>query len=317
LKPASALFEASSVSPADLDEAARNLADERWARLCLERGIADFSRGTIRDWMARLMLIAAHRLQDMGQALPLYARFLSGLDATTKQDWHRHLSLLALSRDLGVHEQSGRSAQSRDEFEAEVGAIVTALGPAGRGPVLDVGCGGGLWSILLARRGYRVIGTEHVAELVAAARRNAEAQGVAREVEFRLDDAIRSALPDAFCARALCIGVTPTLADDAAFMSLMSHLDRITRGNGAPNGGRLVILGSNRWEPSRMTAVQNTLQALRHDPLLAFRRLQLIELCWWLKPEHLKAISGRFPEVRVIAERHHPADGTRVDLLLE
>jgi SAM-dependent methyltransferase len=50
------------------------------------------------------------------------------------------------------------------------------------GPALDLGCGGGLWSIELARRGWQVTGVDVVPKALRTARERASKAGV--EVRF-------------------------------------------------------------------------------------------------------------------------------------
>lgn len=54
--------------------------------------------------------------------------------------------------------------------------------------VLDVGCGVGRWSRLLAARGARVTGVDHSATMIAQARRRASAQGLAGSCRFLVQD---------------------------------------------------------------------------------------------------------------------------------
>ena len=70
-------------------------------------------------------------------------------------------------------------------------AAVVALEREGRisGTVLDIGCGTGEHTILLARLGYDVLGVDTSPEAVARARENAERQGVA--ARFAVADAMR------------------------------------------------------------------------------------------------------------------------------
>ncbi|OBK82062.1 class I SAM-dependent methyltransferase [Mycobacterium sp. 1164985.4] len=52
-----------------------------------------------------------------------------------------------------------------------------------RGRILDVGCGAGEHTILLAKLGYDVVGVDYAPSAVEHARRNAEAKGVAARFE--------------------------------------------------------------------------------------------------------------------------------------
>ena len=168
-----------------------------------------------------------------------------------------------------------------------------------------------------------MIGTERYAFLVEAARRNAVAAGVADLIEFRVDDICKSALPARLCRRAPCIGITPTLVDDAAFDSLLRSLDRIAK-HEDEGPLRRIVLGSNRWGPSRMTAVRGILAAAanrKHDRASsglvdAVRHLYFVELYWWLQPHHLQTARPRFPSMELIGETHDRIDGTRVDYVL-
>ena len=58
------------------------------------------------------------------------------------------------------------------------------------GSALDLGCGGGLWSIELARRGWQVTGVDIVPKALRTARERAEKAGV--EVRFVEGDLARS-----------------------------------------------------------------------------------------------------------------------------
>jgi SAM-dependent methyltransferase len=64
------------------------------------------------------------------------------------------------------------------------------------GAVLDVGCGAGEHTILLARLGYDVLGIDFSAHAVALARRNAAARGV--DARFEVADALHLAGPPRF-----------------------------------------------------------------------------------------------------------------------
>lgn len=314
------LFDDDLITPERLHQAASSLSERDWANFCFDSGMKEIRTGTARRWVPRLTLIAALKLGRAADVLPAYEQYLLALDSIVKDDWHRSVSEQGLHGNLLT--QSGRLAQPLEQFNVEFQRIVQALGPPEEGVVADIGCGGGLWTLNLARSGYRVLGTERYDFLVDAARRNALHQQLEEAVEFVLDDICDSQLPDAMCSRALCINVTPTLPSDAAFDTLTAHLARIT-GSSEAQSPRRVILGTNRWGPSRMAAIAGVLaeaQKERQNASRRFanahRRLSLLEASWWMHPRHIDRLRQQFPSIEVIGESTDAIDGTRVDLLL-
>ncbi len=59
-----------------------------------------------------------------------------------------------------------------------------------KGRVLDLGCGNGRNAIYLAKKGFEVIGLDNVEKLLEIAEKNAEREGVAKQVKF-----VESSLP--------------------------------------------------------------------------------------------------------------------------
>ncbi|HTV52687.1 MAG TPA: class I SAM-dependent methyltransferase [Steroidobacteraceae bacterium] len=115
--------------------------------------------------------------------------------------------------------------------------------------VLDVGCGVGRWSRLLARRGAAVTGIDLSPTMVSEARRRAQEAGVAGRCRFLVQDAAGLALEERFDL-ILSVTVLQHILDGAALRRtvrlLASHL--------AP-GGRLVLLEA---APSRPAARCNS-----------------------------------------------------------
>ena len=102
--------------------------------------------------------------------------------------------------------------------------------------VLDVGCGVGRWSRLLAGRGARVLGVDLSPTMIDQARRRADSDGVAERCRFAVADLSRLDLEERFD---LVLGVTVLQhildpeACRAALSAMAAHL--------AP-GGRMVLL---------------------------------------------------------------------------
>jgi SAM-dependent methyltransferase len=183
--------------------------------------------------------------------------------------------------------------------------------------VLDIGCGGGLWTVFMAKFGYTVTGTDHHSGAIEAAKRRAIEMGVANTAEFIVDDIGNSAIPSGYAPKIICISVTPTLPDDNAFRALIAHLDRISKNAGRQPYSRRVVLGQNRWEPSRLDAARSMLETAGNDFVLAAKRLSLVDSCWWMQPRHLEIIKEYFSSVTLIDETWKPRDGVRTEYLLE
>jgi SAM-dependent methyltransferase len=102
--------------------------------------------------------------------------------------------------------------------------------------VLDVGCGVGRWSRLLAARGADVTGVDLSPTMIAQAQRRAAAEGVAHRCRFQVQDVSHLDVGEQFD---LVLGVTvlqhilDPAALHAALASMTAHL--------AP-GGRMILL---------------------------------------------------------------------------
>jgi len=102
--------------------------------------------------------------------------------------------------------------------------------------VLDVGCGVGRWSRLLARRGARVTGIDLAPTMIREARRRTSAQGLAARCRFLIGDCARLGLTERF-ELILSVTVQQHILDDQALCEslrgLRAHLAK---------GGRVVLL---------------------------------------------------------------------------
>jgi ubiquinone/menaquinone biosynthesis C-methylase UbiE len=115
--------------------------------------------------------------------------------------------------------------------------------------VLDVGCGVGRWSRLLAARGARVTGVDLSPTMLAEAQRRARDCGLASRCRFIVQDSSRLELEESFDL-ILCVTVLQHMLDVSALCSalrrIVSHL--------APEG-RLVVLEA---APARVANQCNT-----------------------------------------------------------
>ena len=72
-------------------------------------------------------------------------------------------------------------------------ALLDAYLPASRSPVVDLGCGTGSLSILLAQRGHPVLGVDVSPKMITLARRKARAEGL--NIDFVIGDVQTAATP--------------------------------------------------------------------------------------------------------------------------
>lgn len=156
--------------------------------------------------------------------------------------------------------------------------------------VLDVGCGTGVLTILLAQLGHDVTGVDLAPRMLARARQKAECAGVA--VSLRLEDAVKLSDPDASYDLVVARHVMWTLPDP---QGVIRELQRVLREH-----GRLAIIES-LWSPQRP----------EHDPLRMRRRLRRIKgrarqiLYYGTRPRHWRRLLKELPENRY--ERDHVA----------
>ncbi|MES2886377.1 MAG: methyltransferase domain-containing protein [Pseudomonadota bacterium] len=124
-----------------------------------------------------------------------------------------------------------------DRQEVALRGLVRSIKPAPT-TALDVGCGSGRFSIVLAEKAAEVVAFDLSQQLIETATAAAQAQQVVN-VHFEVRD-----LEDGFPKRApsdlvACMGVVSTLIDDHAFNGLLGNLQKATR-----SGGHLITKDS-------------------------------------------------------------------------
>jgi ubiquinone/menaquinone biosynthesis C-methylase UbiE len=130
-----------------------------------------------------------------------------------------------------------------------------ALGHTAR--ILEIGCGAGLLSVALARKGYCVDASDCAPAMLAMARKNATGHQVADRIALFLADVQQLPIPDASYDLVLALGVIPWVKAPQAALREMARVLR--------PGGYLLVTADNSWR-------LNYLLDPKLSPILAFPR---------------------------------------------
>jgi SAM-dependent methyltransferase len=107
------------------------------------------------------------------------------------QEWYQQEEVVDSYEDKRFSRGGGRLT---DRLEKE--AVLDALEPVADRAVLEIACGTGRFSVMLAERGADVVGLDISAPMLGEGRRKAERAGVTDAVEFMRGDAARLPFPD-------------------------------------------------------------------------------------------------------------------------
>ena len=102
-------------------------------------------------------------------------------------------------------------------------AFVDELVQGDAGRVLDVGCGSGRFSVLLAQRGWDAVGLDFAPEMVSLAQRRAASAGVTDRCSFLQEDFLTWDSPSPFDL-ALAIGVFDYVADPDPLLAKLAQV---------------------------------------------------------------------------------------------
>jgi SAM-dependent methyltransferase len=154
-------------------------------------------------------------------------------------------------------EEIAELSHVREQFSALLDREEAGRKPPS-GPVLDLGCGGGIWAVELARRGWQVTGVDNVPKALRRARDRASQAGV--EIRLVEGDVVRLSATDVGSG-------FPFLLDLGLFHDELT--DR-QRGDG-PRGDRRRSIRGDAAD-GRVGAREARAAAARREPATTSRR---------------------------------------------
>jgi len=131
--------------------------------------------------------------------------------------------------------------------------------------VLDVGCGGGRFSIPLAMAGARVTGLDFAPEMIAMADRRAEEVGVGERCTFLAKDYLDWTAPEPFDLSLAC-GVADYVSDPGLLIEKMA----------ADTRGTAIVSFPNKWHP--LVPPRKIRLAMEGCPVFFYTRRQVEDL---------------------------------------
>jgi 2-polyprenyl-3-methyl-5-hydroxy-6-metoxy-1,4-benzoquinol methylase len=137
--------------------------------------------------------------------------------------------------------------------------------------VLDIGCGIGRWSRMLARRGADVLGIDLAAAMIEEAKTRTAREGLSERIDYRVGDVVELNLGQTFDL-VLAVTVLQHILDENDFVRAAMNVGRHL----AP-GGRAVLLEAAPSRPNdscdthvfRARTAEQYLTAFRHAGLRA------------------------------------------------
>lgn len=125
------------------------------------------------------------------------------------QEWYQQEDVVDAYEDKRFSRGGGRLT---DRLEKE--AILDALEPVAGKTVLEIACGTGRFTVMLAERGADIVGLDISAPMLGQGRRKARRANVADHIDFMRGDAARLPFPDdhfdaVFAARFFHLADTP------------------------------------------------------------------------------------------------------------
>jgi len=137
------------------------------------------------------------------------------------KEWYQ-VDEVAETYDSKRFSRGGRLIDRREKR-----AVIESLGPVEDRSILEIACGTGRFTVMLAERGADVVGLDISSAMLAQGREKARAAGVADRVEWLRGDAARLPLPDDQFDAVLAMRFFH-LADTPA--KFLSEMQRVSKG---------------------------------------------------------------------------------------
>jgi 2-polyprenyl-6-hydroxyphenyl methylase/3-demethylubiquinone-9 3-methyltransferase len=191
-----------------------------------------------------------------------------------------------------------------------LGWIENRVGGLAGKRVVDVGCGGGILSEAMARRGAEVVGIDLASEALEAARLHAEEQDVAVEYRCTGTEALADAEPDAFDV-VTCMEMLEHVPDPAAIVEACARLVK--------PGGSVVLSSINRNPKAWLFAIVGAEYLLGLLPRGTHEYAKLIrpsELATWCRAAGLDPYAERGLSYNPLTQRYRLSGDTGVNYLL-
>ena len=157
-----------------------------------------------------------------------------------------------------IYTSNGVFAETIRDRQAAVVAWIDSLGLTPGSRVLEIGCGAGFLTVILAQRGFHVHAIDSVEEMIEQTRRHVAESGLANLVSVDTGDVFALTFEDGAFDLVTALGVIPWLNQPELALQEMA---RVTR-----PGGHVIITAANR------AGLYVLLDPLKNPALVPIRR---------------------------------------------
>lgn len=150
--------------------------------------------------------------------------------------------------DASIHHKwvaNYRTPEMQEFYDMAFDRFISYLEAPPNATILDAGCGSCAKSVLLAAKGFRVMGIDYAADALALAAETVQAQGMTDRITLKQDNLLGLSFPDDSFQYVLCWGVLMHIPD---VRQALSELARVVR-----PGGMLVLSEGNMYSFQAVT----------------------------------------------------------------